>query len=144
MSTDDDDERQLAERRSALPPEQILHEILQVEQQRIDRDNRRTAVMETTLDIADKQDQRQFEFATASRDGDMALKQDKLRLVRNLVWALLALASVTVLSLLGFVFFGSETQRAAATALVTPAVIGIAGYGVITTLISAVKALNNR
>ena len=84
MSTDDDDERQITERRSALPPEQILHEILQVEQQRIDRDNRRTAVMETTLDIADKQDQRQFEFATASRDGDMALKQDKLRLVRNL------------------------------------------------------------
>lgn len=69
MSNDGDDERRIAERRPALPPEQILREILQVEQQRIDRDNRRTAVMEKTRDIADKQDQRQFDFATASRDG---------------------------------------------------------------------------
>ena len=74
----------------------------------------------------------------------MALQRDKLRLVRSVVWALLALASVTIFSLLGFVFFGNETQRAASTALVTPALIGIAGYGVITTLISAVKALTNR
>ena len=144
MSNDGDDERRLAERRPALPPEQILREILQVEQQRIDRDNRRTAVMEKTLDIADKQDQRQFQFATASRDGDMALQRDKQRLVRNMVWALLALASVTVFSLLGFVLFGNETQRAAVTALVTPTLIAIAGYGVITTLVSAVKALTNR
>ena len=38
----------------------MLREILQVEQQRIDRDNRRTAMMEKTLDIADNQDQRQL------------------------------------------------------------------------------------
>lgn len=86
MSSDVDDERQIARRSSAPPPEQILRETLQVEQQRIDRDNRRTAVMEKTLDIADKQDQRQFEFATASRDGDMALQRDKLRLVPT--WSL--------------------------------------------------------
>lgn len=144
MSNDGDDERRLAERRSPLPPEQILREILKVEQQRIDRDNRRTAVMEKTRDIADKQDQRQFEFATASRDGDMALQRDKLRLVRNMVWALLALASVTVFSLLGFVFFGTETQRAYAVAVFSPTLIAIAGYGVITTLVRAVKALTNR
>lgn len=63
MSNDGDDERRIAERRPALPPEQILREILQVEQQRIDRDNRRTAVMEKTRDIADKQDQRQFDWS---------------------------------------------------------------------------------
>lgn len=144
MSSDVDDERQIARRSSAPPPEQILRETLQVEQQRIDRDNRRTAVMEKTLDIADKQDQRQFEFATASRDGDMALQRDKLRLVRNVVFALLALATFTVVSLLGFAFFGTDTQRAAVTSLVTPALIGVAGYGVITILVSAVKRLTNR
>lgn len=61
-----------------------------------------------------------------------------------MVFALLALATFTVVSLLGFAFFGTDTQRAAVTSLVTPALIGVAGYGVITILVSAVKRLTNR
>ncbi len=61
-----------------------------------------------------------------------------------MVRALLALASVTVFSSLGFVFFGTETQRADAVAVLSPTLIAIAGYGVITTLVRAVKALTSR
>ncbi len=73
--------------------------------------------MEKDRDFDDREDQRRFQFATASRDGDMALQRDRLRLVRNMVWALLASASVTVFSSLGF--FGTETQRADAVALLS-------------------------
>ena len=46
--------------------------------------------------------------------------------------------------MLGFFFLGNETQRAAAAALATPALIAVAGYGVIKTLVTAVKGLIGR
>ena len=41
----------------------MLREILQAEQQRIDRDNRRTAMMEKDRDFDDREDQRRFQAA---------------------------------------------------------------------------------
>ena len=46
-----------------LLDERTVAELLNVEKQRIDRDNRRTAVMDKALDLADARDQRQFTFA---------------------------------------------------------------------------------
>lgn len=137
-----DENRQVVPNRSA---EAIVGEIIEVERARIDRDNRRTALMERTLDIADTKDKRQFEFASQTRDAEISLRKARLLgLLRTIVWAALGLGSVVVLSLLGFVFFGNENQRATAAVLVNPALIGLAGYGVIATLTRVPKVLTNQ
>ena len=137
----EDEPDQVTALRSAEP---IFREVLDVERQRISRDNRRTALMEKTLAIADTKDKRQYDFASKTRDAEVALRKDRLGLLRTIVWAALGLGSVVLLSLLGLVFFGNDGQRATAAALVNPALIGLAGYGVITTLTRVLKALIDR
>ena len=137
----EDEPDQVTALRSAEP---IFREVLDVERQRISRDNRRTALMEKTLAIADTKDKRQYDFASKTRDAEVALRKDRLGLLRTIVWAALGLGSVVLLSLLGLVFFENDGQRATAAALVNPALIGLAGYGVITTLTRVLKALIDR
>lgn len=145
MSKESDDESRLSEKRLALPPEeQVLRDLLNVEKQRIIRDNRRADVAEKALEVADAHDRRMFEFASKTRDDNVALEREKQRRVSGVVWALLGLAGVTVLAMLGFFFLGTETQRAAAARIVSPTLIGVAGYGVIKALITAVKWLIGR
>lgn len=65
MSKESDDESRLSEKRLALPPEeQVLRDLLNVEKQRIIRDNRRADVAEKALEVADAHDRRMFEFAS--------------------------------------------------------------------------------
>lgn len=131
---------------SVLPPrsdEQAMREILDVERQRIERDNRRSAVMEKALELADAQDKRQFEFASQARDADIEFRQRHFGFLRQVVVGLGGSLVVIVLALLGFAFFGSEEQRQIAEAIVTPALIGLAGYGVVTALTKVVKSMPN-
>lgn len=145
MSKQADNEDRLPEERQSLSAEeQIIREIIEVQKQRIILDNRRTDVAEKALDVADAQDQRQFQFASKTRDDNMALERERRKRVGRVVWALLGLAGVVIVAVLGFFFFGNETQRAAAARLGSPALIAIAGYGVIKTLVTAVKGLIGR
>ena len=144
MSKESDDESRLSEKRLALPPEeQVLRDLLNVEKQRIIRDNRRADVAEKALEVADAHDRRMFEFASKTRDDNVALEREKQRRVSGVVWALLGLA-VVVLAVLGFLFLGNETQRAAAAGIGSPVLIAIAGYGLIKTLVTAVRGLIGR
>ena len=140
-----DDEGRLAEKRLLSPEDhQILRDLLDVQRQRIVMESRRADVATKALEIADVQDQRRFEFASKTHDDSVALEKEKLKRVSAVVWALLGLAGVVVLAMLGFFFLGNETQRAAAASLVTPVLIAVAGYGVIKTLVTAVKGLIGR
>ena len=144
MSKESDDESRLSEKRLALPPEeQVLRDLLNVEKQRIIRDNRRADVAEKALEVADAHDRRMFEFASKTRDDNVALEREKQRRVSGVVWALLGLA-VVVLAVLGFLFLGNEAQRAAAAGIGSPVLIAIAGYGLIKTLVTAVRGLIGR
>ena len=58
MSKEADDESRLPEKRLALPPEEQVRDLLNVEKQRIIRDNRRAAVAEKALEVADASDRR--------------------------------------------------------------------------------------
>lgn len=72
------------------------------------------------------------------------MEREKQRRVSGVVWALLGLAGVVVLAVLGFLFLGNETQRAAAAGIGSPVLIAIAGYGLIKTLVTAVRGLIGR
>ena len=145
MAKQADDEDRLPEKRQSLSAEeQIIREIIEVQKQRIVLDSRRTDVAEKALDVAAAQDQRKFQFASKTRDDNMALERERLKRVGGVVWALLGLAGVVIVAVLGFFFLGNETQRAAAAGIASPALIAIAGYGVIKTLIAAIKGLIGR
>ncbi len=121
-----------------------IQDVLDVEKLRIDRDNRRTGFLEKSLELADAQDQRQFEFASKTRDDQLELEQERLKFLRTLVWILVGLVSLAVASLLSLFVFGNEVHRAAVAQVASPLLIGLAGWGVISTLTRAVKALTNR
>ena len=145
MSKEGDDESRLSEKRLALSPEeQVLRDLLNVEKQRINRDNRRADVAEKALEVADAHDRRMFELASKSREDNVTLEREKLKRVSGVIGVLLGLAGVIVLAVLGFLFLGNETQRAAAAGIGSPALIAIAGYGVIKTLVTVVKGLIGR
>ena len=140
-----DEESRLPEKLAALSSEeQVLHNLLNVEKQRIIRDNRRADVQEKALEVADAHNRRIFEFESKTRDDNVALEREKQRRLSGVVWTLLGLAGFTVFAVLGFFFLGNETQRAAAAEIGSPALIGIAGYGVIRVLVTAVKGLIGR
>ena len=124
--------------------EQTIAAVLDVEKQRIDRDNRRTAVTAKQLELEDAEAQRQFTYATQTRDAELALRRDQLKFVRKVIWVLLALGSVVLLVLLGLLTFGDDAQSATAAAVVKPLLIGLGGYGVITALARSVSALTRR
>ena len=146
MSKEADDESRTPEKRLSLSPEEhvLLHNLLNIEKQRIIRDNRRADVQEKALEVADAHNRRIFEFESKTRDDNVALEREKQRRLSGVVWTLLGLAGFTVFAVLGFFFLGNETQRAAAAEIGSPALIGIAGYGVIKVLVTAVKGLIGR
>lgn len=146
MSEQGDNEGILPEKRPSLSAEEqiLLREFIDVQKQRIILDNRRTGLAEKALEVADAQDERKFQFASKTRDDNIALDKARLNRIGRIFWAVLGLTGVVVIAILGFFFLGNETQRAAAEALITPALIAIAGYGVIKTLVTALKGLIGR
>ena len=145
--SDEGSSREIAQASAATShslDERTIAAVLDVERQRIDRDNRRTAIMEKQLEVEDAEAQRQFTYFTQTRDAEIALRQDQLKFVRKVIWTLLALGSVVVLSLLGLLIFGDDAQSMTVAAIVKPLLIGLAGYGVVTALARVFKALIRR
>ena len=145
--SDEGSSREIAQASAATghsPDARTIAAVLDIERQRIDRDNRRTAIMEKQLEVEDAEAQRQFTYFTETRDAELALRQDQLKFVRKVIWTLLALGSVVGLSLLGLLAFGDDAQSMTAAAIFKPLGIGVAGYGVITVFLRPFNALTRR
>ena len=81
-----------------------LQELVQLERERIGRDNQRTALMDKAFQYSDAQDQRQFQYWTQTRDAQMAQEERRQRFFRRFVWAVLAVLVATGCVFLGFAF----------------------------------------
>lgn len=114
-------------------------EIIEIERRRIDRDNRRAAVAEKTLEMMNAADQRQFTYASETRDAKLTLQKDSQKFARRVTWVLVGLGSVVVSVLLGVLLFGDDAQRVAAASVVQPLLLFFAGYGLIA---GSVRAFN--
>lgn len=123
-----------------LPIGITIRDLIETERARIERDNRRSQVMEKALELADVQDKRQFEYASATRDANLQQQTDRQAFLRRLVWVFSSFIGILVLAVLGFAFLGNDTQRAFAQEVGGYAFIGIAGFGVITTVGRVIKA----
>lgn len=90
--------------------------------------------MEKALDVVSAQDERQFQYASETRDANLRQQTERQAFLRRVVWVFSAFSGLLVLAILGFAFFGDEDQRALAQAVGGYGLIGIAGFGVLTTV----------
>ena len=100
--------------------------------------------MEKALEVVDAQDKRQFEFATATRDANLRQLADRQAFLRLVVWVFSGFFGVLTIAILGFAFFGDGAQRALAKAVGGYGLVGIAGFGVITTVGRVIKTFTSR
>ena len=127
--------------RSQDDQEPNFQQLIELEQRRIDRDNRRTQLAEKTLGFADDQDKRQFEYASKQRQREDRSEQRRFRLASFLsVGSFLVIAAIIGLTM-WMAFFGDDAQRAAARELGKNGLIGLAGFGVLSGLIRLVRSL---
>ena len=133
----------MADEQSLSPANDVaIQELVDVEKRRIERDNRRTSLWEKSIEALDAQDRRQFEYASSTRDANIGLRREQQAFLRRVTWAALAFVAFLTVVLLAFALFGGEQQRALAAKIVVPGLIGLAGYGVLTTLGRVVKAFS--
>ena len=59
---------------------------IEMERAGIERDNRRSQVAEKELAVVDAQDQRQFEYASATRDANLQQLADRQAFMRRFAW----------------------------------------------------------
>lgn len=127
-----------------LPTTAVFRALIETERARIEtaragieRDNRRSQVMEKELEWLNAQDQRQFEYASATRDANLQQLADRQASCRV---GVSCFAGVLVLAVLCFAFLGNDAQRALAQDVGGYALVGIAGFGVLTTVGRIIKA----
>lgn len=151
MSTGDSPPGDGDESAHQLPIKAALQELLETERARIEvgragieRDNRRSQVMEKALEVHDAQDQRQFDYASATRDANLQQQTERQAFLRRVVWVFSAFSGALVLAVLGFAFLGNDGQRALAQEVGGYGLIGIAGFGVITTVGRVITAFTRR
>ena len=96
--------------------------------------------MERALELEAERDRRNFEFASTSRDQQVELSQTAHSFLRRLVWTFVGVGTLVLLVLVALYLFGTEMQRESAWSILSPVVIGVAGYGVIMTLTRVVRA----
>ena len=106
---------------------------IEVERAGIERDNRRSQVAEKELAVVDAQDQRQFEYASATLGtptcSNWPIAKRSCVVSRG---CLRDFSGSLVLAVLGFAFLGNDAQRTLAQDLGGDVLIAIAGFGVIT------------
>lgn len=71
----------------------------------------------------------------------MKIQVGRMAFLRRLAWVCAGFLALLILGLLGFAFYGDDSQRTLAERIVVSGLIGLAGYGVITTVVKVVNAL---
>lgn len=142
MNTEEDPGQEL----EVLPADRAVavQDLVELEQRRIERDNRRTDVLMKALELADVQDKRQFLFHTNNLEARTERERTRFAFVRSVTWITLAIGTGVVALLLAMAFFGSEAQRAAASAMVTNGLIGLAGWGIISGVFRLLRSIATR
>ncbi len=123
--------RELARRDEAGAQIEPWRELLQLERERIASHDRRTKVVERTVEATDAADQRHFEFQLERmrrRDADRAVRRT---FGMRLIWALFTAAGLILGASLLLIAFGDDDQRTAATYLLAVLVTMTSGYGLI-------------
>ncbi len=121
-----------------------IRELIELEQRRIERDNRRTDLDRLALELANAQDERQFQYHSRAMDVGATSERERLSFARLVIWALLASLLIAVGLLFYMAFLGNDVQRETATRIATAVPVALAGWAVITGLSKLLQTVVKR
>ena len=104
-------------------------QLIELERQRVDSNNRRTDVALKAIAASDASDKRQYDYHVEKLRQGSDERKERHRSAINIVWAIFALALAGSAFVIGMLFFGSDSQRAAAEALLKTIGTAVGGAG---------------
>jgi hypothetical protein len=134
-------EEQMEVRRGELVPAEPLHELLQLERERIDSNNRRTEVMRLAIEANKESDRQQFDFSMAQLGHESTKTESKHSIAKLVIYVGGSFVLILFAFLIGMAFFGSPYQAQIAFDLVKIILAGVAGYGVITGIVNFLRRM---
>ena len=121
--------------------ERAISSYINIEKEKIDRDNRRTALQEKVLDFSSEQDRRQFDYATKVQDDDMELQRNWSNFSRHVVWTVVVFSIFLILGAFWFVLFGNEHQMQVMKTVISHGLAALGGYGILYTLSRTMRSI---
>ena len=112
-------------------PLALLDQVVQIEHERIQSQNRRTEVALHAVDASDAADKRQYDFHLRQLESNERLAKARLSLGSRIALGVGLIVSVFLLAILYMTFFGSEAQAGQARQLLVWAFTAVAGGGLL-------------
>ena len=129
--------------RSGSTPAEIefFRELIRLEDRRLDEARRRTELVERALELNDEQDRRQAEYATLDLESRERADVRRHKRTGRALYALIAIAGVVFALLIALSFFGTAEQSKTAIEILKYVASGLAGYGLMYAVLSALRRL---
>lgn len=108
---------------------ELFPQLIAVEQQRIEAQNRRTDAIRLWIEKQSESDKRMYDYQMAKLTGDNDDRKSRFLVGGKLVIGTAAFCAVLLLGLFGFIFLGSVEQRNAALEILAIVGIAIGGAG---------------
>ena len=117
----------------------VLDNIFDIEKRRVDRDNRRTAVAAQSLQVANEQDRRHFEYASKVHEDGIELARKQSTFANRIIVGLLGFGFLVVVVILVVLILGTEAQAQMMMKLLGYVAVAIAGHGIMRVLKSVLR-----
>ena len=129
----------------AMPGDLLpVAELIALERERIDSQNRRTDIARRVIDASDAADKRQYEYHREKLLRDDADRKRRHASDMKVVWGLFASAMALAVVLFWMIFAGDDTQRTVASELLETIVTGLGGFGVGWALLNGIRRTLSR
>lgn len=120
---------------------EFFRELIRLEDRRLDEARRRTELVERALELNDEQDRRQAEYATHDLESRERADVRRHKRTGRALYALIAIAGVVFALLIALSFFGTAEQSKTAIEILKYVASGLAGYGLMYAVLSALRRL---
>jgi len=120
-----------------------LHNVLLVERERIESQNKRTEVVRLAVEMNDASDKRQFDFQMAKLSAQTSGSKRKYVYASWVTALCITLITALASLLLYMMFWGSQPQSELAMSVLKILAYGVGGYGAIGAAVRALKTLMN-
>lgn len=120
---------------------EFSRELIRLEDRRLDEARRRTELAGRALELNDEQDRRQAEYAKLDLESRERADVRRHKRTGRALYALIAVAGVVFALLIALSFFGTAEQSKTAIEILKYVASGIAGYGLVYAVLSALRRL---
>ena len=119
----------------------LFESLRDIEQKRIESQDRRTAVTSQAIEATNVADQRQYDYHVEKLRRDDEDRKDRHKSGVKFAWALFIAAAVFIGLFFTMVFFGNDTQQTMATEILRTVGTGLGGFGICWFLLSGFQRI---